>query len=81
MSENEGHAAEGKQSSYVIEHGGDVELKNRDRTHMYDRIIFTESGVVVCINKKQYSKDCYPREAIEGIHTHTSDEEESAEWW
>ncbi len=67
--------------SYIIEEGGDVELKHRENTLNYSRIEFTDSGMVVCIQKGSYAKDCYPREQIEGIHTHTSDEEESAEWW
>lgn len=67
--------------SYIIENGGDVEIEGEERTYNYDRIEFTDSGMVVLINKSGYAKDCYPRELIEGIHTHTSKEEESAEWW
>jgi len=67
--------------SYVIEHGADVEVEGQNNTLHYDRIEFTDSGMVVCINKGGYTKDCYPREKVQSVHTHTSDEEESAEWW
>lgn len=67
--------------SYTIEEGGEVELKQKDNRHVYDRIEFTDSGMVVCINKQQYAKNCFPREQILEINTHTSDEEETAEWW
>jgi len=67
--------------SYLIEHGADVVVENREGRLHYDRIEFTDSGVVVCINKAGYQMDCYPREQVEGVYTHTSDEEESAEWW
>lgn len=68
-------------SEYVIEEGGEVEVNHRDETLLYDRIVFTNSGMVVCINKQMYAKDCYPREEIESVRTHTSDEEEDAGWW
>lgn len=66
--------------SYILTTGGDVELTDVDRTRVYDRIEILDAGVVVCINTKQYQKDCYPLRRVESIHTHTS-EEENAEWW
>ena len=46
----------------------------------YDRVEFTDSGMVVCINKRSYTMDCYPREEIESVSTHTN-HLENEEWW
>jgi len=67
--------------SYIIDHGADVFVEGRDDTLCYDRVEILDSGMVVCINKGGYQKDIYAREKIKGIHTHTNDEEESADWW
>jgi hypothetical protein len=67
--------------SYLLGTGGDISIEGEERMRNYDRIEFCESGVVVCINKAEYAKDVFPRERVESVHTHTSDEEESAEWW
>lgn len=79
--ENEGvQDGESEPSGYVLETGGEVHFPDEDKdAHVYDRIIIT-NGMAVCINKKVYSKDCWPVNRV-SIHTHTSDEEENAEWW
>jgi len=65
---------------HVLPNGGDVEVKGRDNTLCYDRIEFTDSGMVVCVNKQGYQMDCYPREEIQSVHTYTKHVED-AEWW
>jgi len=67
--------------STVLEHGAEVYFKHEEGARVYDRIEFMPSGMVVCFNKQAYSKDIFPREQIVSMHTHTSDEEENAEWW
>lgn len=61
--------------NYVLEHGGKVRVKYKDFDAHYDRIEFTQSGMVVCYNKDSQLKACYPRENIKYIHTPTSDDE------
>lgn len=60
--------------------GGEVYVDQYDDCRVYGRIEISDS-VVVCYNKHGYQKDVYPLSRVESIHTHTSDEEESAEWW
>jgi hypothetical protein len=66
---------------YVSEYGGEVHFATDREPGQFDRIELYPDGWVVLINKNSYSKDILQKEAIEGIYTHTSDEEESAEWW
>jgi len=65
----------------LLPNGAEVYLKNEESARLYDRIKFTDSGMIICINKQAYQKDIFPREQIQSMHTHTTDEEESAEWW
>jgi len=67
--------------TYVIENGAEVQLKHRDDVVVPDRIELLPGGFVKLIYKRQYQKDIYPREQIEGMYTHTSGKEENAEWW
>lgn len=65
---------------HVIEHGGEVYIKQYDDCRVYNRIEIHD-GVAKCYNKHGYTKDYYPLTQVESINTHTSDDEESAEWW
>lgn len=64
----------------VLEHGGDVTVEGAPHIETADRIEILDCGMVKLIWKTQYKKSYFPAERVE-IHTHTSDDEESAEWW
>jgi len=66
--------------AYVLPNGADVEVEGCDDTRVYDRIEITDSGMVVCINKKGYQVDCYPQERVESMHTFTEHLEDE-DWW
>jgi len=66
--------------SHVLEHGGDVTVEGADWIEHADRIEFLDCGMVKLVWKADYSKAYYPRERVE-VQTHTSDQEENAEWW
>jgi len=67
-------------SERIIEQGGEVFAKQYEDCRVYHRIVI-DNGVAVCYNKAGYTKDIYPLSQIEQICAHTSDEEESSEWW
>lgn len=77
----EGGAAAGDGVLHVLEHGGDVEFTTDRGTAPADRIEILTNGYVVLYFKHSYSKEVHPERKIDSIHTHTSAEEENAEWW
>jgi len=65
---------------YVMPDGAEVLLKDRDDVVVPDRIEILPGGFVKLIFKKQYQKEIYPREEIEGMYSHTQTEEQE-DWW
>jgi len=60
----------------VIEHGADIHFTDDQDVHPADYVRILPNGYVEAITRASYQVDYYPPHKVQGVHTHTTDEQE-----